>query len=201
MTSWLSLTARGLIGFFCLASLTPVADAFQKEDEKKEGQTVYQANMVGIRGRVGARSIGINIRITGETSDEDVREYLELLAESGDSGLSGPLRRRLEKVTGLGRINADGFIGTELAVVRKRETEEGELITLVTARNLPMLELYRAPRSRDYPFSFVQLLVNEEGKGQGTVILAARARFDKEGRLEIESYGIQPFQLFNVRRR
>lgn len=184
----------GLLLAFSLSALL----ALQDENEKK---VRYEATMVGIRGPVGARSVGLTIFIEGTTSDEQVREYLQLVAAGEGRGSSSELRRRLEKVTGLGRVAATGQVGTNLAVVRERETDEGTLITLVTARNMPIIELYRSGRSTDYPFSFIQLLVDEEGKGQGTVILAARAKFDEEGQLQVESFGLQPFQLVNVRRR
>ncbi len=203
MKNWTSKTTLGLIWVLLLGGFTSGAFALQekKQKQKKQKPTIYEATMVGIRGAVGARSIPVSIRITGHTSDDEVKEYLALISEGGDRGYSGPLRKRLEKVKGLGRIAPSGFLGTDLAVVREKDTDHGRLVTLVTARNLTFGELYASSRSTDYPFSFVQLLVDEEGKGQGTVILAARAKFTEDGHLDIESYGIQPFQLFNVRRR
>lgn len=165
------------------------------QKKKKQKGTTYGATMVGVRGMVGASSHPITIRVYGQTSDEQVNEYLEIIRE----GKKGELRRVLEKVKGIGRINADGRVGTEMAVVRERQTENGKLINIVTARNLPFIELYISGRTVDYPFSVVQLMVDENGKGQGSVILAARIRFNAEGALEIESYGLQPFQLVNVR--
>jgi hypothetical protein len=141
-------------------------------------------------------SHGVTIRLTGTTPDELVQEYLKLVAEKDYRGL----RQTLEKVRNLGNISMDGYVGTDIAVVREHDTENGKLINILTARNMPFIELYRGGRSTDYPFSLIQILVDEEGKGQGSVILAAKVTFNKEGILEIESFGLQPFQLFNVRR-
>jgi hypothetical protein len=160
----------------------------------------FEATLIGARGSVASMSTGVTIWLEATTSDEDLREYQNLIAENQARGYTSQLRQRLERVSGLGRIAITGKTGTELAVVRRRQTEEGELFTLVTARNLPFVELRHGGRTTDYPFSFVQLLVDEEGKGQGTVIVAARVMFDDDGQLEIESYGLQPFQLVNVRR-
>lgn len=168
----------------------------QKDKKKRE---VYAATMVGTRGAVGGRSLPITIRIFGETSDEERDGFLELIRAGKNVGKSSDLRQALKDVKGLGNISADGHIGTDLAVVRQHETDNGRLINLVTARNLSFMELYHAGRSTDYPFSVVQLLVDKEGKGQGTVIMAARVKFNDQGALEVESYGLQPFQLFNVR--
>ncbi len=138
----------------------------------------------------------MTIRIQDYTSDEQVQQYLETIQEGDQKGL----RRTLEKVRGLGRISVTGFVGNELAVIRERDTEHGKLISLLTARNMSFAELRQSGRSRNYPFSFLQLLVDEEGKGQGTVIVAARPRFKEDGTFEIESFGLQPFQVVNVQR-
>ena len=110
------------------------------------------------------------------------------------------LRQTLEKVRGLGRVSVTGFIGSELAVIREHDTEQGKLINLLTARNMSFVELQHSGRSRNYPFSYLQLLIDEEGKGQGTIIVAARPRFKEDGTFEIESFGLQPFQIVNVQR-
>ena len=86
-------------------------------------------------------STGVTIWLEATTSDEDLREYQNLIAENQARGYTSQLRQRLERVSGLGRIAITGKTGTELAVVRRRQTEKGELFTLVTARNLPFVEL------------------------------------------------------------
>ena len=186
----------GAVGFILLTpALSGLSPEKEKKKEKKEA-TVYTAFIAGVKAGYGGRSRGLTIRIEGYTSDEKVEEYLGLIREEED----WLLRDTLEKVRGLGRIAMDGFVGNELAVIRQRDTEGGKLITLVTARNMAFIERAYGFRSTRYSYSFLQLLVDEEGKGQGTVIGAAKARFNKEGILEIESYGLQPFQLFQVRR-
>ncbi len=192
-----SLSFRILIGVVFFTLLTPALPGLSQEEEKEKKETItYTATIVGTRGSVGARSHPVTIYIQNYTSDEQVQDYLEMIAEKNP----GLLRSTLEKVSGLGRIGMTGFLGTELAVIREHDTDQGKLINLVTARNMSFVELYISGRTTDYPYSFLQLLVDEEGKGQGTVILAARFSFDKEGNLEIESYGLQPFQLWNVER-
>ena len=92
-------------------------------------------------------------------------------------------------------------MGNELVVVRETVTSAGEkVITLVTARNMIFVQRRYGVRSSQYPFTYLQLHVDKEGKGQGTVLGAVRARFNKEGVLEIRNYELEPFQLFNVRR-
>ena len=189
------LSLRVLIGVVCFMLLTPALIA---QDQEKKKETVYQATIVRVRGGAGGlRSVPLTIRIQGTTTDDQVEEYLEMVPEGHQLRT---LRETLEKVEGLGRVSVTGFIGNDLAVVREWDTEHGKLINLITPRNMSFAELTHSGRSRNYPFSFLQLLVDEEGKGQGTVIVAARPRFKKDGKFEIESYGLQPFQVVNVQR-
>ena len=114
------------------------ASAVQSEKMKP---LQFEATVIGVRGSAASMSTGVTIWLEATTSDEDLHEYLNLIAEKQAQGYTSQLRQRLERVSGLGRIAITGKTGTELAVVRRRQTEKGELFTLVTARNLPFVEL------------------------------------------------------------
>ena len=111
-----NLSLRVLIGVVCFMLFTPALIAQEQEDKQ---ETVYQATIVGVRGRAGARSMRLTIRIQGSTSDEQVQQYLEMVPEGNQLK---ELRRTLEKVRDLGRVSVTGFIGNELAVIREFDT-------------------------------------------------------------------------------
>jgi hypothetical protein len=91
-------------------------------------------------------------------------------------------------------------VGNQIAVARKRQVGSETVITIVTARIMPFIELYQSGRTRDYPFGFVQVRLNEKGEGTGQILVAAKIRFDKKkGHYEIESYGNQYIKVVNVR--
>jgi hypothetical protein len=74
------------------------------------------------------------------------------------------------------------------------------IVTVVTARNMPFVELSRGGRTKDYPFGFLQLKLNDKGEGSGQIMVAAKIRFNKKkGHYEIESYGNQYIKAINVR--
>ncbi|MFZ0429639.1 MAG: hypothetical protein WAO20_16090 [Acidobacteriota bacterium] len=187
------LMCAGVVVIFLLLA----ANGQEKEQQKGKQKTEsYTAMAVGVRGAAAASSTSLNFRVNEYTSDEQAEEFLELLVEGG----LDHLRRALEKVK-VGTVAPAGRLGTDIAVARRRQTEAGTLLTFVTARNMPFFELYRSGRSTNYPFGVFQLLVDEEGKGEGSAIAAARVFFDKEDRLVIESYGhMDTIRLVNVRR-
>jgi hypothetical protein len=74
------------------------------------------------------------------------------------------------------------------------------VITIVTARNMPFIELYQGGRSTDYPFGFLQVRLDEKGPGTGQIMAAAKIRFNKKkGHYEIKGYGNQYIKAVNVR--
>ncbi len=170
-----------------------LASSSQEEEEREETFT-----MVAIPTKGSARTtIDITLRIKKFTTDEKVLELIEVLKEGG----TDQLRRTMEKMQN-GKVTPRGRIGADVAVARVHKTEEGERFIVVTARTIPGFELYVSGRSRDYPFGWFEFEIDEDGKGVGlgALIVAAKLQFNKEGQFEIVSYGIQPYQLTNIKR-
>lgn len=155
----------------------------------------YSGVAIGTGGSVGGRSMGFDFRINRYTTDEEVQKFAELVKEKGTAAL----RRALEKED-VGQISPRGRVGNQIAVARKRQVGSDTVITLITARNMPFVELYRSGRSTDYPFGFMQVKLNAKGEGMGQIMAAAKIRFNKKaGKYEIESYGNQYIKAINVR--
>jgi hypothetical protein len=164
----------------------------QEEKPKPES---YTAVAMGTGGSMGGKSMPFDFRITKWTTDEEVKQYMELLKESGQDAL----RRTLEKED-RGQLSPVGRVGNTIAVARKRQVGSETIITIVTARIMPFVELYRGGRSTDYQFGFLQVKLNEKGEGMGNIMAACKLRFDKKkGQYEIESYGNQYIKAVNVR--
>jgi hypothetical protein len=74
-------------------------------------------------------------------------------------------------------------------------------IMILFERWMNIYEMRRGARSTDYPFSYVELIVDRNGRGEGTFIPAARVRFSRGNEIEVENFGIYPARLYGVRRR
>jgi hypothetical protein len=107
----------------------------------------YSAVAMGTGGTVGGKSIPFDFRITEYTTDEEVQNFADLVKEKGTDAL----RRALEKED-KGRISPVTSTGNQIAVARKRQEGADTIITIVTARTMPFVELYRGGRTTDYPF-------------------------------------------------
>jgi hypothetical protein len=180
-----------LVVSLCLQS------SFAQDDKKDEKQPVdyYSGVAMGTGGSVGGMSKQFDFRITKYTSDGELDELAALLKNKGQDAL----RSELEKED-RGRVNPVGSVGNQIAVARKRQHGNETIITIVTARIMPFIELYNSPRSKDYPFGFMQVKLNAKGEGTGQIMAAAKIRFDKKkGQYQIESYGNQYIKAVNVR--
>ena len=169
--------------------------AFVSSAQDKASAEAYSGTAIGTGGSVGGKTIQFDFRITQYTTDEEVQNFAQLVKDKGTDGL----RRVLEKED-KGRINAVGSTGNQIAVARKRQEGADTIITIVTARTMPFLELYNGGRTTDYPFGYLQVKLDANGQGAGQIMAAARIRFDKKkGQYEIESFGNQYLKATNIR--
>jgi hypothetical protein len=189
MNNWTVRPALLLVlGLACFAPRT-----YSQEDGDKPES--YSAVAMGTGGGVGGKTIQFDFSISRFTTDQEVAKYAKLLKAEGPDAL----RRELEKVD-VGRLSPAGSVGNQIAIARKRKAGVDTIITVVTARVMSFAELFRSDRSVDYPFGFLQVKLNSNGPGTGTIIGAAKIRFDKKkGQYEIESYGNQHVKAVNVR--
>lgn len=169
----------------CLAPLL-----FAGNDEKPKPE-VYSARVVP----AGKPStpLSIKIYISGTTTDEEVH----MLAAALKSGGSDALEKAMDKMDN-GRVTPVRHTGTKVAVIRRKKTEKGESIILVTDRPITFAELWRGSRSQDYPFGIIQLNLDEKGAGDGSIIVAAKIKITDDNSIEVESYGMGPSKLIGV---
>jgi hypothetical protein len=163
--------------------------------QDKISTEAYSGVAIGTGGGVGGKSVQFDFRITQYTTDEEVQNFAQLVKDKGTDAL----RRALEKED-KGRINRVGSTGNQIAVARKRQEGPDTVITIVTARTMPFVELYNNGRSTHYPFGYLQVKIDAKGVGTGQIMAAAKIRFDeKKGKYEIESFGNQYIKATNVR--
>jgi hypothetical protein len=155
----------------------------------------FAATAFGQAGSMAGKSFGMNIYVTGWTTDQQVTDYISVLKEKGPDGLVSAM----EKASDVGRLSPTGFVGSGFRFARYRPTANGGLrIVMVTNRPMSFGELYRGNRSTDYQFGIVVLNVDKNGKGTGTLAPVCKIKFNKKNELEIENYGQKPFRLANV---
>jgi len=77
--------------------------------------------------------------------------------------------------------------------------EGGERIVIALDRQMSFWELQNRPRSSDYPFTFLEIHMPKEGKGQGRMTGFTQVKFDKKtNTIVFEQYSVGPVHLNEV---
>ncbi len=175
-----------------------LSNAFSQSGDNKPLSDLprqFAATAFGQAGTMAGKSFGVNLYITGWTTDQQVTDFISVLKEKGSDGLVSAM----EKTDDVGRLSPTGFVGSSMRFARYRSTANGGLhIVMVTNRPMSFGELYRSGRSTDYQFGIVVLDVDKTGKGTGKLAPVCKIKFNKKNELEIENYGQKPFRLANV---
>jgi hypothetical protein len=186
-----------IIGFITLGILAMMVCIFPAAAEDQDTNEHYSATIVALGGAAGSANAPIDIYIEKYSTDEEAVSLAVLLREKGPDALL----REMEKLDA-GRVSIAGRSIGPIAMARSLEGNEGRTIRVIIARNIAFLEHFHLTRSRDYPFSIIEMQVNEKGEWQGAAIAAAKIRFnDKEKQFVVESMGQSSnLRLMNVRK-
>ena len=189
--------ARRALGILVLlgCALSLVWAQSGKAPEEKKLNELYSSTAFA-RAAGASGTFGLSVYIDAYSSDDEIAQLAQTLRDKG----SDELLNVVSKLNSKGRLSPTGRVGTDVKVIRVRQTEKGRRIFLVTDRPISFVELYNGTRSRDYEFGVVQLDLDEKGNGEGAMLVATKIRFDKDNQIELEHYGIDPVRLANVRK-
>ena len=166
-------------------------------------RVVYTGNLIYFDGSFGPFSgtsrAGSNVQffkltINEYTPENEVSALLGALQEDGQDGLMKALKKKKR-----GTLQIGTKLARDVQAVWITETEDGRKITALAERWLGFEELRRGARSVDYPFTYIEIYIDEKGKSEGSLIPAARVRSKGANTIEIENFGIYPARLVNIK--
>ena len=163
--------------------------------QARSSKEVFTGTVVGMGPGGNLVSRGFTLTIEGYTSDEDARKFARILKSQGEDGLLKAIAKEKK-----GTFALDGQISHDISTVRLHPNPNGRTYTIVFERWLSFFEVRYGTRSQDYPFTYIELFVDETKGMGGTLLAAAKIRFNKQNAIEIENFGIYPAQLVGVRR-
>ena len=176
---------------FGLVSVFPRTRSAQARPSKE----VFTGTVVGMGPGGNMVSRGFTLTIEGYTSNEDARKFARILKSKGENGLLKAIAKEKK-----GTFALDGQISHDINTVRIHQNPTGRTYTIVFERWLSFFEARYGTRSEDYPFTYIELFIDETKGLGGTLLPAAKIRFNKQNVIEIENFGIYPAQLMGVRR-
>jgi len=185
------------VAVLALAGIFLTAAALAVQEKAKAVKENFSGNVILIAAGPATGGSGrLTMTVERWTTDEERAVLLKALAEGGSEALLKALRK-----TKVGYVRTVQSLGYPLNFATSFETEKGRTIRLVTERPIQFAEVMAGtPRSRDYEFGVIEFTLNAEGKGEGVVIPTAKISLNKDGQIEVESLGIGPQKLVNVKK-
>ena len=140
----------------------------------------------------------IEIAVNQWSPDAARTRLLNTLAEKGPDKLLSVL----QGLPRVGYFRLNGGLGYDIHYARKTKGEDGgERIVLATDRRIGFWEAANQPRSIDYPFTIVEMHLNNDGEGEGKLSVATKVTLDKtRTAITLENYDTQPVLLQSVKR-
>lgn len=183
--------------WIALASLAATAAAPGRQTASNTEPEKYTALAVNISNVGYTGATPVDIVIERYTTDAESQRLLAILKKEGQDGLLKALR----DTPRVGYIRSPASLAYDLRYARQVPGEDGgKAIVLATDRPIGFWEAAARPRSMDYPFTFIELHVNDEGEGKGSMTIATRLTLNGPV-LAIENLGNQPVMLNEVKRR
>jgi hypothetical protein len=135
----------------------------------------------------------VQIRINRWSTDADRTRLITVLRESGPQALL----KELQKMPSVGTIRTPNSVGYDLHYARQSAVGDGRRIAIATDRPIGFLEATNQGRTLDYPFTLIQMQLDSQGKGTGTMSYATKI-VANDDMIELEDFASAPFRLTNI---
>jgi hypothetical protein len=137
------------------------------------------------------------LTVNSFTPPNQLRELNEALSNGGQDKLVDTLNDM-----NAGRIQIGTGVGVRAnAVIVDPWTDGGRRIIVLYERDIRFFELRYGTRSSDYRIGYAEIFLDRNGRGEGTLIPAARVRLKGGNTWEVEDFGVFPARLMALRSR
>jgi hypothetical protein len=156
----------------------------------------FTANAVSLSPEYGTGQQVVDIDVTRWSSNAERERLVAALREKGPN----ELLKQLQKVKPVGRIKTPDSLGYDLRYAYQQvDPDGGRTIVIATDRPIGFWEASNRPRSIDYPFTVIQMQLDREGTGKGTMSYATRIVAHENNVIELEDFATQPIMLNNIK--
>lgn len=178
--------------FRIVCVLACIGVLYQPGQAQRTSQRI-NGTIVGIGGRFAGRSRPFSLIVNNYTSGGQITELNEARQRGEDE-----LLRALSHMDA-GRIQIGNNVGVTANAIIAVPWESGTRVTVIYLRNVDFYELRYGTRSSDYRFGYAEMFLDRNGKGQGTLIPAARINLKNGDTWEVEDFGVYPARLIGLR--
>jgi hypothetical protein len=174
------------------AALTLAAGAARAQN--LDAPVRFLSNAVNMNaGRAGT----VEIVIDRWSNDAEQSKLMTTMMEKGPEKLLDVL----QDLPRVGFFRTPGTLGLDIRFAKQVPGKDGgHRVIIFTDRRIGFWEAANQPRTIDYPFTYIELRINDDGEGEGKIQLATKIIADPENKIvTLENWDIQPVMLNNVR--
>jgi hypothetical protein len=155
------------------ASQTRFRTAASTVKEVYEGDAVGRDTMSDlVEGDLGPNPTSFTLELSGYTSGQEADQYAEILKTQGQEGLLHAIGAR-----NLGYFRLTGQPDHQVIFAQQSQNNASRTIAVLCRRWLnTFIEGYQQ-RAAKYPFAYIELTIDNRGKGEGTMYTAAGVKF------------------------
>lgn len=196
------LIAAMIVCAAATAAALQAATADSRPDSASGGELRISGNLIDINADVHRSAQPFMVTINHFSSESDLQALNNNLAGPGHNAGNGAtsafgVRDSLWHRPQDGMFSVAGGLGYPVSMAVSEETPNGRTVRLYLNRQLGDREVQSYHRSARYPFTYVEINLDKNGKGHG--LLVAAAKLQPDGALpEVISLGSQPIRLLDV---
>ena len=155
----------------------------------------FTANAVSTSPQYGTGQQIVDINVTRWSTPAERDQLVAALMNKGQD----ELLKQLQKQKETGTIRTPDSLGYPLRYAfQTPDPEGGRTVVIATDRPISFWEATNRPRSFDYPFTVIQMHIDRDGTGKGTMSYATRITA-KNHTIELEDFATQPIMLNNIK--
>lgn len=146
----------------------------------------------------GRGAASIDLTVTRWSTTGEVEKLSSAFNERGTDGLV----RALEEMPRVGMVRANGGLGLDVQFVQRTfEPDGSQRVFVIAERRVGIAEMVNMTPSSGYPLIAMELHVNHDGDGTGTMWPVARISYwdPKTQFVVVDNYPWQPIQLTSVK--
>jgi hypothetical protein len=192
-----------------VAAQKPAAETQQPAADEGPAVEEFTAFAVNINSRPTGpnrpTTAQLTIRIERWSTDAERETLLGIVNENSKDTrrMNDAFLQALQRMPRVGRIREGSSLGWDLRYARQASTDGGgRQVFLATDRPIPLWEARNQPRTFDYRFTFLEMRLDKDNRGEGKMLADTRLLVDRRTNdLVLEHYDTQPVRLNQIRRR
>jgi hypothetical protein len=154
----------------------------------------FTANAI-VNDNIGAGMGRVIMRVTRWSTEAERGLLTRTLLKSGANDLLDVLQDQKS----VGTIRTPDSLGYDLRYAHQEPSEEGgRRIVIATDRPMSFWESVNRPRTVDYPFTVIQMELDKNGEGKGTMSYATKI-IARGNTIELENFSSSPVMLTEIR--